>query len=256
MVRYARLSMMIGTAFLAGCAKTTALSPYRFSPPQVDINTQGKTLENAQAIVQNFVTSYSKAQKENADARQIFELPSLIAVIGGIAATAFGGGPDGVLVAGTASATLRGGNAYYAPKAKAQIFGDGLDALNCIGQVAVGAKPYELRSAALIAASDGKTNESLAFDVILNGVRAVEQRITGRLSNAGSFADASGIAAEYEKSIRAEMEAKDAGKAKAAFAASMEPNTESRALAERDAALAELTQLQEKVQQCILRAKG
>jgi hypothetical protein len=237
---------------LPGCA-SSALSPYRFSPPTVDMaGMDSKTLVTARAVVQAYVRSYSAAQKQNADARQVFELPPLIAAIGGVAATAFGGGPDGVLVAGTATAAFRSGNAYYAPKSKAGIYGDAIDALTCIGQIAIGAKPYELSLAMQRAERRESVDETLAHDLIVNGVRTVEQRLTDRLSNAGSLTDAAGIAAEFEKSIKAEQEAKDKGKAaNGMLAAGLEPDR-----AAQDAAFAELTQMQEQIQQCTLRAKA
>jgi hypothetical protein len=248
-------SLLAACLMVSGCA-SSALSPYRFSPPTVSMaGLEGKTLANAKTIVQAYVASYSNAQKQNADARQVFELPPLIAAIGGVAATAFGGGPDGVLVAGTATAAFRSGNAYYAPKTKAGIYGDAIDALTCIGQIAIGAKPYELSFAMQRVGGGASVDETLVHDLIVNGVRTVEQRLTDRLSNAGSLTDAAGIAAEFEKSIKAEQDAKNKGNAaNGALAAGLERDFANRAA--QDAALAELTQMQEQIQQCTLRAKA
>jgi hypothetical protein len=256
---------IIAIPSISGCASTGAgLSPLRFSPPNVDISDGLKTRLGAITLVDRFIVAYRSAQNANADARQAFEVPAFVATIGAVAATAFGGGPDAVLAGGTANAIFKGGNAYYAPKAKAAMFGSAHNAMTCVQAVATGAKPYEVETlTAKIAVRGGQAEDPTIYYLIRNGALSIDEILRTRLSNAGSVTDAAGIAAEYEASVKKELEARAAAEKAKKDADAARSNKAifgfdaTTAGADEDAAqrAAMITELQEKVQQCVLRAK-
>jgi hypothetical protein len=251
---------------LSGCATTTnpaRLSPLQFSPPDVDIATgsSGRTRLGAVELIDRFLVEYRKAQSANADARQAFEVPAFIATLGAVAATAFGGGSNAVLAGGTANAALKGGNAYYAPKAKAAIYGNAHNAMTCIQSVALGAKPLEYE--ALVRNSlgvRGQEEDATIYYLIRNGALKADEILRTRLSNAGSIIDLASIAAEYETAVKKELDARAAAeKARDAAADARKGKGFMLSVAagedeKQRAAL--ITELQEKIQQCVLRAKA
>lgn len=245
------LSVLVGAVGLSGCS---SLSPYSFAPPPVELR-QVKpgygTSADALADINKYVEKFTKAQKNSADARQVFELPGLLATLGGIAATAFGGGSDGVLVAGTASAALRTGNTYYAPQSKAGMYRDAVTGLMCLRAVGNGVTPLEFQRAGLDRSQNATADENLYYNLLVDGARAIESILTDRLSGAGSVSDASNLAAEYEKLVKTEIEARTAREN--ATNVGVRARSQSEDDAGRAAAIAEL---QANIQKCVLRARA
>lgn len=128
-------------SLLSGCATTS------FAPPNVEL-TEIRTnsscrlpthtgqvnpdQEGAYALTDNFIYAYRCAQREAADGRQIFQVPSFLALIVGTLGPTFGGSQDASVAMAGYGATLAQGNAYFAPKQKAGIIDHGIDALLCI----------------------------------------------------------------------------------------------------------------------------
>jgi hypothetical protein len=254
MPRFSIICILAVGSVISGCAGREGLSPLSFAPPEVALaDSNGdkffKTTVGAIELVDQFIVAYRDAQSANADARQGFEVPAFIATLGAIAATAFGGGRDGVLVGGTASALFRSGNAYYAPKSKAAMYDSALDGMFCIQQIATGAKPLEVVAASSEGAGADEPEDPTVYYLIRNGALSVERILKVRLSNAGSLTDASGIAAEYEASVKKELDAR----AKVTAANDADDPDADELSAEKRMAL--ITELQEKIQQCVLRAK-
>lgn len=187
---------------LCGCSTMTP-NPLSFAPPPVDLDGKldPQSVDNAVAIVDLHIEKYETAQTDNANARQAFEVPAIVALIGGVAATAFGGARDGVLVAGTANSSFRAGNSYFAPQAKAGMFANAISALYCIRQVARGPVASSIENNASLMSSDG---EAVIHKEVLAGVLQVRSALASRLSAAGGYSAASGIAAEYEQSIKSQ----------------------------------------------------
>ncbi|CAN5411114.1 hypothetical protein BH10PSE14_BH10PSE14_02640 [soil metagenome] len=247
--------MAMGLA-VSGCTTNTGNDSYlRFAPPSIPIKDPDYQLASANALIDSFINAYRNAQNANADARQNFEVPGFLVTIGAVAAAAFGGGRDVALAGATAGALFKGGNAYYAPKAKAAMYGDALDAMTCIQNVATGGKPYEQPKAKALADSFGPTIDTTIYYLVRNGALGVDQILRTRLSNAGSVIDLGSIADEYQKAVKDEVAAKDAaGTAASNFvAATTDAEMERAASAQRNA---NVDELQAQIQQCILRAKA
>lgn len=239
--------LMAASLALSGCATNNGADSYlRFAPPEVTIPDPDYSLKSANLLIDKFIVAYRKAQNANADARQGFEVPGFLVTIGVIAASAFGGGRDVALAGATASTLLKGGNAYYAPKAKAAMYASALEAMTCIQNVSTGSKPFEIETLNIqMEVSDDPT----VYYLVRNGALGVDQILRSRLANAGSLTDLAGIAAEYQAAVKKELDARAAGdKAKANFVGT----AAAQAIAARTATTEEL---QAQIQQCILRAK-
>lgn len=243
---------------LAGCATTS------FAPPIVKMDqeltfTRAQTTFNAICtpnsqdpraqiikrdtdgallLVNNFILTYRCQADRAAEGRQYFEVPGYLATIGGAAAAAFGAPADVAIGTGAASAALNQGKSYYAPRDKAVVLNDALDAMLCIQNEAVGIDPYTLKtlSAAQEVSGSGAaapqpqptiagvvptatpadggpevyvSSQRQYFEMVRTALFAVERVVAQRLSNAGTPFDASGVMAELEKLNKEVEEKKD-----------------------------------------------
>ncbi len=191
--------------------------------------------DGALLLINNFVLTYRCQSDRAAEGRQFFEVPGFLSTAGGAAAAAFGA-PAGVAIGtGAASAALNQGKSYYAPKDKAVVFNDALDAFLCIQNEAVGVDPFTLKklseaqeaagagadtgdapphaapSVAGVVDDDGEpevyvSSERQYFEMVRTALFAVERVTAQRLSAAGSPFDASGVIAELEKLNKEEAE--------------------------------------------------
>ncbi len=243
-----RVSPIIVLFALSGCATLS------FAPPQVRMDKEivannsqtffnavctpddqastnkiGPNVEGALRLINNFVLTYRCQADRAAEGRQFFEVPSMLSTIGGATAAAFGAGPGVAIGTGAFSATMGQGKSYYAPKDKAVVLNDGLDALLCIQNEAVGIDPFTLKTLATAQENSGApqpnppetgsggnpvelnsgTVEPEAavsvssgqqyFTMIRSALFSVERVLAQRLSAAGTPFDASGVIAEIEK---------------------------------------------------------
>lgn len=236
---------LLGCAGLAvsGCATTS------FAPPMVALKTyEAPTLEDAIRDVDDFIQAYRIAANHAANGRSAFEVPAFLTSVGALTAVGFGAGKDVALAAGAAGATLNGGNAYFAPKAKGAILRRGVEAFECIQQVATGVKPFnhstnsEARSFAE-AVNGGTSNQ---FYLVRNAAVSVDNIIGDRLSDAGSLASAQALATEYEKLVKQRI--------------AEQQNAQSAGFVEAAGVTAEATErvatMQSDLQLCVLRARN
>lgn len=226
---------------LAGCATTS------FAPPIVNMDQElsfkrtqtffnatctptpvglpgaiKRNTEGALLLVNNFIMTYRCQAHRAAEVRQFFEVPGFLAAAGAATAAAFGAGPNVAIGAGAAGATLNQGKSYYAPKDKAAVFDNGLDAMICIKNEAVGIDPFTLKAisqvqettgepanaAAATAPSNGiagddgpevyVTSERQYFDMIQAALFSVERVVAQRLSASGTPFDSDGVFAEIQ----------------------------------------------------------
>lgn len=254
-----KILTLLSVAGLCGCSTATP-NPLSFAPPPVDFTDQldAQTVDKAVEIVDLHIEKYGTAQTDNANARQAFEVPAIVALIGGVAATAFGGARDGVLVAGTANSSFRAGNGYFAPQAKAGMFANAISALYCIRQVARGPVASSIHDNASLMTSD---DEAVIHREVLAGVLQIRSALASRLSAAGGYSAASGIAAEYEQSIRSQNVAAQAATENAATATAViakgqrsAADNDTLAEAQRRYTAAKTAELAETIRQCALKA--
>lgn len=154
---------VLAVCSLGGCATAS------FAPPPVEL-AQARKLSNcevlrpagsggidadqagAHALTDNFIYAYRCAQRDAADGRQIFQIPSFLALIVASLGPTFGASADARIAMAGYGAALDRGNAYYAPKAKAAILDHGLDALLCIKAEQVGVDYFDSTQDAVAAA--------------------------------------------------------------------------------------------------------
>jgi hypothetical protein len=185
-----------------------------------------RDVDGALRLISNYVLTYRCQRDRAAEGRQYFEVPSMLATIGGATAAAFGAPAAVAIGTGATSAGFGAFKSYYAPKDKAQVLSDGLGALLCIQNEAVGVDPYTLRT--ISAAQDANPPKSATppttttgileggsgggndaegaqvevsygrqyFEMIRSALFSVEQVVAQRLSAAGTPFDAKGVIAE------------------------------------------------------------
>jgi hypothetical protein len=198
-------------------------------PDPNDKTTLKRNTNGALLLISNYLLTYRCQRDRASEGRQFFEVPGFLAAAGGATAAALGAGPHVAIGTGATSAILGQGKSYYAPKDKAVVLNDGLDALLCIQNEAVGIDPYTLKtlSAAQDAGGAGKpdqppppvagtetgvgnaeaprpepqisvSSERQYFEMIRTALFSVESVVANRLSAAGTPFDASGVIAEIE----------------------------------------------------------
>jgi hypothetical protein len=188
-----------------------------------------RTTEGALLLINNFILTYRCQAHRAAEGRQFFEVPGFIAAAGGATAAALGAGPNVAIGTGATNAVLGQGKSYYAPKDKAVVLDDGLDALICIKNEAVGIDAYTLDAISDVQEEAGppETRRAVApgepdngpeiiisaerqyFDMVQASLFSVERVVAQRLSASGTPFDADGVIAEIEALKKKIDEAKD-----------------------------------------------
>lgn len=249
---------LLGSVFcLSGCAVTS------FAPPQVRMDREviadnnqtsfdavcspnnsndnariDRNTDGALLLINNYVLTYRCQADRAAEGRQFFEVPGALTALGAATAAAFGAGPGVAIGAGAAGVGFSKGQSYYDPKGKAVVFNDGLDAMLCIKNEAVGIDGYTLEAisdlqgstggaakpnpaptvagADVHAAHDGDdepsvtvTSERQYFDMVQSALINVERVVARRLSSAGTPFDMDGIVAEIETAAAKVKKAED-----------------------------------------------
>ena len=243
---------------LSGCATTS------FAPPQVRMDREVKAknsqtffnaictpdkadtnrrihrnTEGALLLISNYVLVYRCQADRAAEGRQFFEVPGFLATAGGAVAAALGAGTNVAIGTGAAGAILGQGKSYYAPKDKAVVLNDGVDALLCVQNEAVGIDAYTLKALSNAQQETGVGNagppaptesgdepskpntpapegpevyvsaERQYFEMVRTALIAVERVVAQRLSDAGKQFDSAGVFAEMEKAKAEEKKAEE-----------------------------------------------
>lgn len=205
-----KIILALGLAVPLGACTTTSFAPPAVNPQwkahvQGAAGCQARTVgvteerithdvEGAMTLTDNFVLAYRCAERELANGRQFFQLPSFAAAAVGLVGPSLGLGHDGSLIAGTTAGLFNTGNGYYAPRAKAGLVSAAHRALVCIKIEAAGVSYFHL-----VAEDDeeaggaARTMESSATDlmpllaelkanaVVLETRRAVDPAAEGQL---------------------------------------------------------------------------
>lgn len=233
------VTALLGGAFcLSGCAVTS------FAPPIVNLqdeltfegtqssfnavcspkpNTSNdikQDVEGARRLISNFILTYRCQAHRAAEGRQMFEVPGFVVAAGAATAAAFGAPADVAIGAGAAGAALGQGKSYYAPQAKARVFDDGLEALLCINNEAVGIDAFTLKAISDVEETNGDTAQTALqvaqspdedsggevsvssrhqyFDMIRAALFSVERVVAQRLSASGTPFDTESVLTEIE----------------------------------------------------------
>lgn len=270
-------------ALLLAGAATCACSTTDFSTPVVNLQSRlvadssrvcvpstrtddlidRPSVDNARALIQNFILVYRCRSREAANGRQFFQLPAFFATAGAAAAGAFGGGSDWGIAGGVLSSFFNAGNSYYSPQRQAEIFDSALDALTCIQTEAVGVDPIIIERTSPAASGEGGGGEGDSavhtspaaqyYDLIRASLFSVERVTAQRLRTIGTY-DPAGVVAEITALNREVEEAPSQP-----LAGESQANGEGGGGAGDDDDLRtvriELRTLQPKLQRCVVRAK-
>jgi hypothetical protein len=247
-----RLQFLASIGFvLSGCATLS------FAPPQVRMDRQVyadneqsffnavctpnhaddnpiilHNVEGALSLIDNYILTYRCQRDRAAEGRQFFEVPGFLALAGGATAAAFGAAPAVAIATGAGSAAFNSGKGYYAPQAKAKVLSDGVTAMLCIHNEAVGIDGPTLEAISDVQANSGEpkprskpkagnearsganrpgnpaddsgpgvgmTAERQYFNMISTALWSVEQFVADRLSNSGKEFDMDGVQAQLDK---------------------------------------------------------
>ena len=101
-------------------------------------DTIGRDVDGAMTLTDNFIFAYRCGERQLANGRQYFQVPSFIAAVGGLIGPTLGMSNNAVLLTGASAGVFNTGNSYYAPQAKAGIVSSALRALTCIKVEAAG----------------------------------------------------------------------------------------------------------------------
>ncbi|CAN5355756.1 hypothetical protein BH09PSE4_BH09PSE4_15790 [soil metagenome] len=235
--RKAALAAGLMASTLAGCTTT-----YEFAPPLVDtahpisstssINARCTTsgsgtiernVEGALDLIRNFEASYHCAVRDVANGRRDFEIPSILAIIGGTAAAALGAPTSVAIGTGVAVSLMNTGKSYFAPKDKLPILQAAHNAILCIKDEAVGipspafavvdaAAAKDLNDQSLSDTAGQASGGSVAilatrqyFEMVESSLKKVDAIAGQRLSSVGSYnpdaivSDLQAIAAKKDK---------------------------------------------------------
>lgn len=157
--RYFRGSLtIVAAATLSGCTTFSFAPPsvqtdYKMAPSQSVCGhspTTGsqiyKDFRGARDLIDNFTTAYRCASREAADGRQIFEVPSFLALVAAAIGPTFGLTNDGRLAAAAAAAVYGRANSYYAPREKMPALDAALDAVLCVKSESIGVAFFDTRA--------------------------------------------------------------------------------------------------------------
>jgi hypothetical protein len=151
-----------GFAFL-GAVGLSGCTTFSFAPPSVQTeyrigasrsacgptSKDGRQIEKnfrgARDLIDNFTTSYRCASHEAADGRQIFEVPSFLALVAAAMGPTFGLTDHGRIAAAGAASVLGRANSYYAPREKMPALDAALDAVLCVKSESIGVAFFDTR---------------------------------------------------------------------------------------------------------------
>nr|WP_321360172.1 hypothetical protein [uncultured Hyphomonas sp.] len=218
------------TACASNSSSDTRWTRTSFSPPIVDHSSFSPSLDDGIKLLDEYIRVYRIAGGKNANARQFFDVPAMLAAIGGATAVAFGANADVAIGTGAFSAIAASGKGYYAPNERADAYYDAVMALSCMQEEAIGLEiqftPVETEVAAISAADATKRaaaddankmlveEEARSFLLLKNAALNVENTLRIRLSTKATMSDPNAIAAmviQYQKEIELAEQARSDG---------------------------------------------
>jgi hypothetical protein len=185
-----------------------------------------QNVDGALALIDNYILTYRCQRDRASEGRQYFDLPSFLSLGGGAAAAAFGAPAAIAIGTGAASAAFGSGKRYYSPVEKSKVLSDGITAMLCIHNEAVGIDGPTLEAISQVQDTSGAlpdppkgkgagsgahdedtplgaavsvTAERQYFNMVSTALWSVEQLMADRLRDYGKEFDMSGVQAELDK---------------------------------------------------------
>jgi len=165
------LTLLLAGSLMSGC------STFSFAPPKVNLDKEiegasatncslnpgnnliTKDFNGALSLINNFLLTYRCSSREAADGRQIFQVPSFLAIITGAIGPSFGLSDDGALAAAAGAGAYGQANSYYAPVDKADQLNSAIDAITCIKLESVGIAGFDINGEAKSKAPEGDSTK-------------------------------------------------------------------------------------------------
>lgn len=197
------------------CLLLSACSTFSFAPPTVQTEFKlaassslcgprarptaeiTKDFRGARSLIDNFTIAYRCSVQEAADGRQIFEVPSFLALVTAAIGPTFGLSNDGRIAAISGASVYGRANSYYAPREKLPALDAALDAVICVKSESIGVPFFDTRQGdaeavrTAIRALQGQITPFTESLVLLEAKRAVT---VAELAKLEAIADASAAA--------------------------------------------------------------
>nr|WP_294812724.1 hypothetical protein [uncultured Sphingomonas sp.] len=204
--RRAFASSTISLLLLSGCttfsfAPPTVQTDYKVNKSQAVCAPQAASTDEithdfrgARNLIDNFTSAYRCSVAEAADGRQIFEVPSFLALVTAALGPTFGLHDDGRIAAVASAAVLGRANSYYAPREKLPALDAALDAVLCVKTETVGVAFFDTRQgdAESVRAAVTQTQQQITgMKLTLAALEAKRATAVGQLKALASTVDAS-----------------------------------------------------------------
>jgi hypothetical protein len=166
-----------------------------------------KNFRGARLLIDNFTAAYRCSVQEAADGRQIFEVPSFLALVAAAIGPSFGLANEGRIAAIGSAAVYGRANNYYAPREKLPALDAALDAVLCVKTESIGVAFFDTRQGdvekvrAAIAAAQGKIDALSAALVSLEVKRGNAVIELGKLAQSADSSAAARAALVEELKI-------------------------------------------------------
>ena len=217
-LRHMRLIITAASALaLSGC------TTFSFAPPPVQTDYKvapsksvcgqaaasdtliSRDYRGARVLIDNFTVAYRCASHEVANGRQIFEVPSFIALVAAAIGPTFGLSDDGRIAALGAASVYGRANSYYAPRDKVPAVDAALDAVICIKSESIGVAFFDSRlgdaEAARVAIGAAQTQISK----LQTALATLEVRRVATVAELQKLAQAADSSAAARASLSAEL---------------------------------------------------
>ena len=227
-----RFIIGIGLSVLLGGCMSSAVRTASFAPPPVVVSHTGNEQDIAGAIeyAGKYIDAYRQAGSQLSNGRQWFDIPSVVAGVGGATASALGASPDVAIGTGAFTALSNSAKGYYKPSDRADVYYDAVEALTCAQQVALGMPSFKRvpvgdkeispalshcgRTCVASVRGEPSSREFRVYVAVKNAVLKVENIARGRLSKVGAQIDVAQIIAAIQAAQKKkdEADAETAGK--------------------------------------------
>ena len=217
-LRHTRSIFTVASALaLSGC------TTFSFAPPPVQADYKvapSKTVcghaaasatlisrdyRGARNLIDNFTSAYRCASHEVANGRQIFEVPSFLALVAAAIGPTFGLSDDSRIAALGAASVYGRANNYYAPRDKVPAVDAALDAVICIKSESIGVAFFDTRQGDTEAARAAITAAQAELSKLQTGLTTLEVRRVATVAELQKLEQVADGSASVRAALSAEL---------------------------------------------------
>ncbi|MBA4752446.1 MAG: hypothetical protein H2055_09505 [Sphingopyxis sp.] len=159
----------------------------------------------ARYLIDNFTNAYRCASHEAANGRQIFEVPSFLALVSAAIGPTFGLSDDARIAALGAASVYGRANSYYAPREKIPALDAALDAVLCIKSESVGVAFFDTRQGDVDAARAAVVKAQGQITKLQTALATLETQRAATAAELAKLAGVNDAAAPARASLTAEL---------------------------------------------------